>query len=345
MVNSLTTAVLIPCLNEEVTIRKVVEDFRHELPDAQIYVYDNRSTDNTASEARQAGAIVRFSPERGKGNVLRRMLRDIDADRYVLVDGDDTYPAEDVHKLLGTLDEGWDMVVGDRLSSTYFTENKRPFHNSGNRLVRFSINHAFHAHINDVMTGYRAFNRLFAKSYAVLANGFEIETEMTIHALDRKMRVTEVPVQYRDRPEGSESKLSTFSDGFKVLGMIFRLNYENRPLPFFGTLGVITGGVGIGLLIWIFVMFWRTGEVAKFPTLIGATMLVLFGIISCFTGLVLQVMGRRAREHFAFESNIFLATVNSEYGVTGENLHSETPTASENGLNAPANDAHGVAQR
>ncbi|AFI63661.1 glycosyltransferase [Bifidobacterium animalis subsp. animalis] len=243
----------------------MVTAFRQQLPDAQIYVYDNASDDRTSEFAAQAGAIVRIAPERGKGNVLRRMLRDIDADRYVLVDGDDTYPAQDVHALLDALDKGWDMVVGDRLSSTYFTENKRPFHNSGNRLVRSVINHTFHAHVHDVMSGYRAFNNLFAKSYAVMSNGFEIETEMTIFALDRKMRVTEVPVQYRDRVEGSVSKLSTFSDGAKVLNMIFRLVYENRPLPFFGSLGVIIGGVGFGLALWVCIEFAQTGEVRRFP--------------------------------------------------------------------------------
>ncbi|NEG70486.1 glycosyltransferase [Bifidobacterium choloepi] len=329
MPNTPTTAVLIPCLNEEQTIRKVVTDFRRELPDAVIYVYDNRSTDSTSAEAKAAGAIVRYSPERGKGNVLRRMLRDIDADRYVLVDGDDTYPAEDVHQLLDTLDDGWDMVVGDRLSSTYFTENKRPFHNSGNRLVRFAINKAFHAEIRDVMSGYRAFNRLFAKSYSVLSDGFEIETEMTIHALDNKMRVTEVPVQYRDRPDGSESKLNTFSDGFKVLGLIFRLIYVNRPLPFFGTLAVIIGGVGLGLAIWVCVLFWKTGEVTRFPTLIGATMLMLFGIISLFTGLILEVVARKDRARFMFDANIFVASVNGDYGVTGTPHLADTPTATE----------------
>lgn len=300
-----TTAVLIPCLNEEQTIGKVVSDFRKELPDAQIYVYDNASDDHTAQIAAAAGAIVRLAPERGKGNVLRRMLRDIDADRYVLVDGDDTYPAEDVHVLLSTLDEGWDMVVGDRLSSTYFTENKRPFHNVGNRLVRSAINHTFHAHIHDVMSGYRVFNNLFAKSYAVMSNGFEIETEMMIFAMDRKLRVTESPVQYRDRPEGSISKLSTFSDGLRVLNLIFRLVYENRPLPFFGTLGAVIGGAGLGLAIWVCVEFAQTGVVRRFPLLIGSTMLMIIGVIAFFTGLVLTVFANKARTQFAFEAQIY----------------------------------------
>ena len=311
-----TTAVLIPCLNEEKTIGRVVTAFRQQLPDAQIYVYDNASDDRTSEFAAQAGAIVRIAPERGKGNVLRRMLRDIDADRYVLVDGDDTYPAQDVHALLDALDKGWDMVVGDRLSSTYFTENKRPFHNSGNRLVRSVINHTFHAHVHDVMSGYRAFNNLFAKSYAVMSNGFEIETEMTIFALDRKMRVTEVPVQYRDRVEGSVSKLSTFSDGAKVLNMIFRLVYENRPLPFFGSLGVIIGGVGFGLALWVCIEFAQTGEVRRFPLLIGSTMLMLIGVISIFTGLILAVMARRDRAQFAFESQIYIASSHNRPSVS-----------------------------
>lgn len=311
-----TTAVLIPCLNEERTIGKVVAAFRRELPDAQIYVYDNASDDQTSERAAQAGAIVRMAPERGKGNVLRRMLRDIDADRYVLVDGDDTYPAQDVHALLDALDNGWDMVVGDRLSSTYFTENKRRFHNSGNRFVRCVINRMFHAHIRDVMSGYRAFNNLFAKSYAVMSDGFEIETEMTIFALDRKMRVTEVPVQYRDRVEGSVSKLNTFSDGAKVLNMIFRLVYENRPLPFFGSLGALIGGVGFGLALWVCIEFAQTGEVRRFPLLIGSTMLMLIGVVSIFTGLVLTVMARRTRTQFAFESQIYIASSHTRPSVS-----------------------------
>ena len=302
-----TTAVLIPCLNEEQTIGKVVADFRRELPDAVIYVYDNASDDRTSQVAADAGAIVRMAAERGKGNVLRRMLRDIDADRYVLVDGDDTYPAEDVHTLLDTLDQGWDMVVGDRLSSTYFTENKRPFHNTGNRLVRSAINSTFHAQIRDVMSGYRVFDNLFAKAYGVMSNGFEIETEMTIFALDRKLRVTEVPIQYRDRPEGSTSKLSTFSDGAKVLNLIFRLAYENRPLPFFGTLGGIIGGVGLGLALWVCIEFAQTGMVRRFPLLIGSTMLMIIGVIAVFTGLVLAVFARKDRSRFAFAAQTYIA--------------------------------------
>ena len=296
-----TTAVLIPCLNEEQTIGKVVADFRRELPDAVIYVYDNASDDRTSQVAADAGAIVRMAPERGKGNVLRRMLRDIDADRYVLVDGDDTYPAEDVHTLLDTLDQGWDMVVGDRLSSTYFTEN------TGNRLVRSAINSTFHAQIRDVMSGYRVFDNLFAKAYGVMSNGFEIETEMTIFALDRKLRVTEVPIQYRDRPEGSTSKLSTFSDGAKVLNLIFRLAYENRPLPFFGTLGGIIGGVGLGLALWVCIEFAQTGMVRRFPLLIGSTMLMIIGVIAVFTGLVLAVFARKDRSRFAFAAQTYIA--------------------------------------
>ena len=267
-----TTAVLIPCLNEEQTIGKVVADFRRELPDAVIYVYDNASDDRTSQVAADAGAIVRMAPERGKGNVLRRMLRDIDADRYVLVDGDDTYPAEDVHTLLDTLDQGWDMVVGDRLSSTYFTENKRPFHNTGNRLVRSAINSTFHAQIRDVMSGYRVFDNLFAKAYGVMSNGFEIETEMTIFALDRKLRVTEVPIQ-----------------------------------PFFGTLGGIIGGVGLGLALWVCIEFAQTGMVRRFPLLIGSTMLMIIGVIAVFTGLVLAVFARKDRSRFAFAAQTYIA--------------------------------------
>ncbi len=234
-------AVIIPCYNEAVTISKVVKDFYRVLPDCTVYVYDNNSTDDTARIAREAGAVVRREPRQGKGNVVRAMLRDIDADCYLLVDGDDTYPAEAAPEMVSkVLDEGYDMVDGDRLSTTYFTENKRPFHNFGNKLVRGMINLLFNSNVRDIMTGYRAMSFGFAKTLPVLSRGFELETEMTIFALDKNVRVLEVPIQYRDRPEGSHSKLNTVSDGIKVIFSIFNLLRNYRPMLFYSILGVIT---------------------------------------------------------------------------------------------------------
>lgn len=228
-------AVLIPCYNESATVAKVVRDYREVLPEATVYVYDNNSTDGTDELARAAGAVVRYERRQGKGNVIRTMFRDIEAQCYLMIDGDDTYPAEDARAMVDkVLVDGYDMVVGDRLSSTYFTENKRPFHNSGNVLVRKLVNSFFKGNVTDIMTGYRAFSRLFVKSFPVLSKGFEIETEMTIHALDKNLALASVPVGYRDRPVGSESKLNTFSDGFKVLRTVARLFKDYKPLPFFG---------------------------------------------------------------------------------------------------------------
>ena len=240
-------AVPIPCYNEAVTIAKVVDDFKRELPGSRIYVYDNNSTDRTAEIAEAEGAIVRREPRQGKGNVIRAMFEDIDADVYVMADGDDTYPADAAPAMVAKVLEGYDMVIGDRLSSTYFQENKRPFHNFGNRLVRGSINGLFNAHVTDIMTGYRAFNFTFVKTYPVLSRGFEVETEMTIHSLNNNLRLYEMPIQYRDRPEGSVSKLDTVGDGIKVMSTIFRMIREYKPLPFFGGLGLIIGIVGIVL--------------------------------------------------------------------------------------------------
>ena len=235
-------AILIPCYNEAQTIGKVVADFRAALPEATVYVYDNNSADDTAAIARSAGAVVRHESRQGKGNVIRAMFREINAECYLMVDGDDTYPAEDAHAMCdAVLQNGMDMVIGDRLSSTYFTENKRPFHNSGNVLVRQLVNRFFRGNITDIMTGYRAFSYIFVKSFPVLSKGFEIETEMTIHALDKNFRLCSLPVGYRDRPQGSESKLNTFSDGFKVLMTILRLYKDYKPLPFFG---LITADAG-----------------------------------------------------------------------------------------------------
>lgn len=302
---SKSVAVLLPCYNEEMTIGKVVRDFKAALPSADIYVYDNNSTDSTGRIAAQAGAIVRKEPRQGKGNVIRAMFEDIDADVYVMADGDDTYPAEAATQLVAKVLEGYDMVIGDRLSSTYFKENKRPFHNFGNRLVRGAINSLFRAHISDIMTGYRAFSFTYAKTYPILSRGFEIETEMTIHSLDKNLRVYEMPIQYRDRPVGSVSKLNTVGDGIKVLSTIFRMIREYKPLPFFGGAGCLIGIIGFGFLISVMLDFWSTGAVARFPTLIGAVLLILTGLLSISTGIILDVMAKKDRKDYIERSNFF----------------------------------------
>ena len=298
-------AVLLPCYNEEVTIGKVVRDFRVALPDAAIYVYDNNSTDRTAEIATAEGAIVRKEPRQGKGNVIRSMFENIDADVYVMADGDDTYPADAAPDMVAKVLEGYDMVIGDRLSSTYFQENKRPFHNFGNRLVRGSINHLFRAHVTDIMTGYRAFSFTFVKTYPVLSRGFEVETEMTIHSLNNNLRLFEMPIQYRDRPEGSVSKLDTVGDGIKVMSTIFRMIREYKPLPFFGTLGLIIGIIGIMLCGWVTAEFVGTGMVVHFPTLIGAIMLVIVGLLLIVTGIILDVIAKNDRKTFIVDANRF----------------------------------------
>ena len=298
-------AVLLPCYNEEVTIGKVVHDFREALPNADVYVYDNNSTDRTAEIAANAGAIVRKEPRQGKGNVIRAMFEDIDADVYIMSDGDDTYPADAAPAMVDKILEGYDMVIGDRLSSTYFQENKRPFHNFGNRLVRGSINGLFDAHVTDIMTGYRAFSFTFVKTYPVLSRGFEVETEMTIHSLNNNLRLYEMPIQYRDRPEGSVSKLNTVGDGIKVMATIFRMIREYKPLPFFGGLGLILGIVGIVLCGSVTVDFWQTGMVARFPTLIGAVMLVIAGLLMFIAGIILDVMAKNDRKAFIVDANKF----------------------------------------
>ena len=262
-------AVLIPCYNEEKTIRKVVTDWKNSLPEAVIYVYDNNSSDGTAAIAKEAGAVVRHEYQQGKGNVIRRMFREINAQCYIMVDGDDTYPAEYGRQMADlVLEKKTDMVVGDRLSSTYFEENKRPFHNFGNSLVRGSINHLFNTNIRDIMTGYRAFSFLFVKSFPVLSKGFEIETEMSIHAVEKNMRIENVIIEYRDRPEGSESKLNTFEDGFKVLTTIFKLYKNYKPMYFFGLMSAILFALMIILFVPVFIEYARTGLVPRFPTLI-----------------------------------------------------------------------------
>lgn len=302
-IEGLSIAVLLPCYNEEVTIGKVVRDFKAALPDATVYVYDNNSTDRTAEIAAAEGAIVRKEPRQGKGNVIRAMFEDIDADVYVMADGDDTYPADAAPAMVAKVLEGYDMVIGDRLSSTYFQENKRPFHNFGNRLVRGSINGLFNAHVTDIMTGYRAFNFTFVKTYPVLSRGFEVETEMTIHSLNNNLRLYEMPIQYRDRPEGSVSKLDTVGDGIKVMSTIFRMIREYKPLPFFGGLGLIIGIVGIVLCGTVTFEFAKTGVVTHFPTLIGAVMLVIAGLLLIIAGIILDVMAKNDRKTFVIDTN------------------------------------------
>lgn len=292
-------AVLLPCYNEEPTIGKVVRDFRAALPEAEIYVYDNNSMDGTAQVAAAAGAIVRREPVQGKGNVIRRMFREVEADAYIMADGDDTYPADQAEALLRpVLEEGADMVIGDRLSSTYFEQNKRPFHNGGNRVVRWLIRRFWHTDIHDIMTGYRAFSRAFVKSFPVMSAGFEIETEMTIHALDRRFLLREVPVAYRDRPEGSVSKLNTFSDGLSVLRTIILLYKEYRPLRFFTWLAALLALAGVLMLVPVLVEYFHTGLVPRFPTLIVALFLMLAALLSLFTGLCLDVIVTKDRKNF-----------------------------------------------
>lgn len=301
--NQPSVAALLPCFNEEVTIGKVVRDFKAALPGAAVYVYDNNSTDRTAEIAAAEGAIVRKEPRQGKGNVIRAMFEDIDADVYVMADGDDTYPADAAPAMVAKVLEGYDMVIGDRLSSTYFQENKRPFHNFGNRLVRGSINGLFNAHVTDIMTGYRAFNFTFVKTYPVLSRGFEVETEMTIHSLNNNLRLYEMPIQYRDRPEGSVSKLDTVGDGIKVMSTIFRMIRQYKPLPFFGGLGLIIGIVGIVLCGTVTFEFAKTGVVTHFPTLIGAVMLVIAGLLLIIAGIILDVMAKNDRKTFVIDTN------------------------------------------
>ena len=292
-------AVLIPCYNEEQTIGKVVADAREALPDAVIYVYNNNSTDRTAEIAEAAGAVVRNEYQQGKGNVLRRMFREIDAKCYIVVDGDDTYPMESAPEMAGlVLDHNADMVVGDRLSSTYFTENKRPFHNSGNTLVRGAINWLFGSDIRDVMTGYRALSYDFVKTYPVLSRGFEIETEMTIHAVRNNMQIENVVVDYSDRPEGSESKLNTVSDGIKVLGTIFNMFRNYKPMAFFGILALILAILGVAFVIPVLSEYARTGLVDRLPTLIVCCFALLASLLSLFAGFVLSNMDRDNRRDF-----------------------------------------------
>jgi glycosyltransferase involved in cell wall biosynthesis len=302
------TAVLIPCYNEAKTIGKVVADFRAALPDADVYVYDNNSRDGTDEIARAAGAIVRYERRQGKGNVIRTMFREIDADAYLMIDGDDTYPAGHAREMIDlVLQKNVDMVVGDRLSSTYFTQNKRPFHNTGNRLVRGLVNRIFGGKIADLMTGYRAFSYQFVKSFPVLSQGFEIETEMSIHALDKNLSVECVPVDYRDRPQDSPSKLNTVSDGFKVLRTIVRLFKEYRPLPFFGLLALVLLLVATVLFIPVLAEYFATGLVPRFPTLIFSGVMATLALLLLICGIILDTVAKKHRQLFEVNLNILKA--------------------------------------
>lgn len=303
------TAVLIPCYNEEQTIAKVVREAREALPEAVVYVYDNNSTDRTAELAAAAGAVVRREYKQGKGNVIRRMFREIDAECYLMIDGDDTYPLNCARELVDkVLNHNADMVVGDRLSSTYFTENKRPFHNFGNSFMRWGINRLFHAEIKDILTGYRAFSYEFVKTFPVLSKGFEIETEMTIHAVNYNMQVDNVVVEFRDRPEGSESKLNTYRDGVKLIHKMLQLYKNYKPLRFFGILCLILALVAAVMMAPILGEYLRTGLVPRFPTLIVCGFIVLAGIQSFFAGMILQVMTAKDRRDFEYR----LAKINAE---------------------------------
>lgn len=292
-------AVLIPCYNEEITIAKVVSDAKKYLPNATVYVYDNNSTDATEKEARKAGAIVRKEPRQGKGNVVRTMFRDIDAEVYLMVDGDDTYGLETAPEMVRRVkEENADMVIGDRLSGAYYTENKRAFHNFGNNLVRFQINHLFHTHVKDVMTGYRAFSYRFVKTFAVASKGFEIETEMTAHAADRNLLMSNLPIAYRDRPEGSYSKLHTFRDGFKVLKTIGGLFRKYRPMTFYSLFFLLFAGLGIGFFIPVFLDYLATSQVERVPTLIACCFSLLVAILCLFSGFLFSTLRNQDKADF-----------------------------------------------
>lgn len=294
-------AVLIPCYNEEKTIGKVIDDLKAVLPNAVIYVYDNNSTDKTAAIAQEHGAVLRQEYQQGKGNVIRRMFREIDALAYLLVDGDDTYPAESAPEMARlVLEKNIDMVIGDRLSSTYYSENKRPFHNFGNSFVRRSINTLFHSDVKDIMTGYRAFSYLFVKSFPVLSKGFEIETEMTIHCLDKNMSMANVVIEYRDRPDGSVSKLNTVSDGLKVIRIILSLYKNYRPLAFFGFFAAVLALISVIGMIPILIEYLETGLVPRFPTLITCGFIMVAALLSFFGGLQLQTIRQQNKQDFEY---------------------------------------------
>ena len=296
---NIVIAVLVPCYNEAKTVGKVIKDYKKVLPNADIYVYDNNSTDGTDEIARKAGAIVRYERRQGKGNVIRTMFKEIDADCYLMIDGDDTYPAEHAKEMVDlVINNKVDMVIGDRLSSTYFTENKRLFHNFGNKLVRWLINWLFQSDVRDIMTGYRAFSYDFVKTFPVLSKGFEIETEMTIHALDKNFYLKEVPVQYRDRPKGSESKLNTYSDGIKVLKTIVRLFKEYKPMKFFGMFSFLFFVITLLFGVPVFVDYFKTGLVERFPTLIFSGFMLMISLLSLVCGILLEVVVKKNRQVF-----------------------------------------------
>ena len=312
-------AVLIPCYNEAVTIKKVITDFMKALPEARIYVYDNNSTDGTGDLARYMGCMVRREYQQGKGNVIRRMFSEIDAECYLIVDGDDTYPAESAREMCDlVLNQRADMVVGDRLSATYFHENKRPFHNFGNSLVRGTINKLFHAEIKDIMTGYRAFSYRFVKTFPVLSSGFEIETEMTIHAVDKNMYLKNVVVEYRDRHGDSKSKLNTYADGFKVLRTIGRLFRTYRPMGYFGIIAAVLALSAIGFLIPVLVTYQETGLVPRFPTLIACGFVGVAALQAFFAGLTLKTMYMKNRQDF--ELNLYRATDDFHRKMEGKTI-------------------------
>ena len=307
-------AVLIPCYNEEKTVEKVVNDFKKELPNADIYVYDNNSKDKTAELAVKAGAILKHEYRQGKGNVVRSMFRDVDADVYVLVDGDDTYPADEVHKLIEPINEGKaDMVVGDRLSNgTYFKENKRGFHGFGNNLVRWLINTLFHSNVHDIMTGYRAYSRKFVKCMPVMSDGFQIETEMTVFALVYKMNIVEVPITYRDRPEGSVSKLNTFSDGFKVLITLFDLFKDYKPLIFYSLLALIFSIFGLIIGIPVISEFIKTSYITKVPSAILAAGLFIIAFLFMVVGLIVDYLKNQTQLLFQMHVNEYMRNEKSK---------------------------------
>ena len=322
-------AVLIPCYNESFTIAKVVNDFKLAIPYADIYVYDNNSIDGSDDIAAEAGAIVNYEYRLGKGNVIRSMFRDIQADCYLMVDGDDTYPAEYAREMAGLVLSGKaDMVIGDRLSSTYFKENKRPFHNSGNVLVKKLVNFFFQGSVKDIMTGYRAFSPLFVKTFPILSKGFEIETEMTIHALDKNLNIVEIPVSYRDRPEGSESKLNTYSDGFKVLFTIFNLYKDYRPLSFFSLIAALLTSFSFSLFVPIFLDFLQVGIVEQFPTLFISGFVMLSALLSFSCGLILDSLKRRERQDVEFKLN--LMQMLRQWQRDNVNLRDSKPQYDEN---------------
>lgn len=305
-------AVLIPCYNEAKTIKKVVEDFKRDLPEAVVYVYDNNSTDGTDEIARQAGAIVRYEKKQGKGNVIKRMFREIEAECYIMTDGDDTYPTNNAKEMAEyVLNDKVDMVIGDRLSSTYFVENKRLFHNFGNVLVRFLINKIYKSDIRDVMTGYRAFSYSFVKTFPVLSKGFEIETEMTIHSLDKNLFNKNVIIEYKDRPKGSESKLNTYSDGLKVIKTIFTLYKNYKPLSFFMWIALFLFIIGLGFLIPVLVEYFKTGLVAKFPTFITSVFFFISSIQSFFGGLILDTISKKDKQDFEIKYTEFFQKMNN----------------------------------